>query len=477
MSITPRFCIAAVLAYIAAAVSLASGPATATFDPEPYRPVARKIFEHCRRGTDAYRKLETLCVEIGHRLSGSKSLDRAIDWAAETLRADGQENVRTEPVEVVRWVRGRESCELIEPYPRTIPMLGLGGSIATPPDGITAEVLCVRDEQELEKRADEARGKIVLFNFPMPADKPETGHGYGVAVRYRAAGASMAAKHGAVAALVRSVTTRSLSTPHTGGMRYRDGVPKIPAAAITVEYAELIDRLTRRGQRVVVRLKMQARTDPKPAMSANVLGELVGREKPDEIVVIGGHIDSWDVGQGAHDDGGGCVTAIEALSVLRKLGLRPRRTIRVVLFTNEENGLAGARTYAKTHADELPRHVAAIESDSGMFALRGFGVSMADKDRQKRAVAQLEQILPLFAPLRENLRIFPGRSGADVGPLRPAGVATMGQIVDMTHYFDYHHTDADTIDKVDPKLLDENVAAMALMAYILADMPQRLGQP
>ncbi len=469
--------------YLAAAPVLITigGPPVAqaenAFDAEAYRSVAKRIFDHCRNGTDAYRKLETLCVEIGHRLSGSEGLERAVAWAAQTLRADGQQNVRIEPVQVVRWIRGRESCELIEPYRRTIPMLGLGGSIATAPEGITAEVLCVRDEQELQQRADEARGRIVLFNFPMPADRPETGHGYGVAVRYRVRGASMAAKYGAVAALVRSVTTRSLSTPHTGGMRYRDGVPKIPTAAISIEYAELIDRLARRGRRVVVRLKMHARTDPKPAMSANVIGELVGREKPGEVVVIGGHLDSWDVGQGAHDDGGGCVCAIEALHVLRKLGLRPRRTIRVVLFTNEENGLAGARTYAKQHADELARHVAAIESDSGMFALRGFGVSMADEAQQKRAVEQLEAILPLFAPLRDNLRIFPGRSAADVGPMRPAGVATMGQIVDMTRYFDYHHTDADTIDKIDPKLLDENVAAMALMAYILADMPQRLGQP
>jgi len=454
----------------AAPVAPAAAPDAATI-AERYRETADRIIEAALAGNDGYRKLEHLCDDVGHRLSGSPALDRAIEWAVKALEADGHENVRTEKVSVPVWVRGRESLELIEPHAAAIPMLGLGNSIGTGPDGITAEVISVTSEDDLHARADEIAGKIVLFDFPMKPGDGSRGSGYGPAVRYRSWGARLAAQHGGVAALVRSVTTRSLQSPHTGAMSYAGAERQVPSAAVSTEWAARISRLCARGIPVKAKLYMEARMNGE-APSANVIAEIRGREKPDEIVVMGGHIDSWDVGQGAQDDGGGCVQAMEALNVLRKLDLRPRRTIRVVLWTNEENGLAGGRAYAKDHADELPNHVAAIESDGGTFAPQGFGVSLDDPDRQKLALEQLQQITSLLERTGATTA-RPGGGGADIGPMKPAGVPMMSINVDMTHYFDYHHTDADTFDKIDKGDLDRCIASLAVMTYVLADMEER----
>jgi carboxypeptidase Q len=438
-----------------------------------YREPAQRIISAALAQNDAYRKLEELCIKIGHRLSGSAQLEKAIDWAIAEMKRDGHENVRREKVMVPHWVRGRESVTLLEPRREELVMLGLGGSIATPPEGITAPVVVVSGKDELEKIGEAARGKIVLFNNPMPPYDLEKGSGYGTAVQYRGRGATLASKQGAVACLVRSVTARSLRSPHTGAMRYAEDDVKIPAAAISTEDADTIARLCAAKIPVVVNLKMEGKTLP-DAESANVVGELRGSTNPDEVVVIGGHIDSWDVGHGAHDDGGGCVMAMEAISVLRKLDLIPRRTIRVVLWTNEENGLAGAKAYAKDHEAELPKHVAAIEADSGVFRPTGYSVECKDKDREARAAAQLEEIVPLLTTIGP-MKVRVGHSGADVGPMKEAGVMLMGHSVEGSTYFDYHHTLADTIDKIDPQLLSQNVAAMATVAYILADMPEPLG--
>lgn len=440
-----------------------------------YSGVARQIIDATLAGNDAYAKLEELCLDIGHRLSGSENLERAIHWAAERLRRDGHEHVRTESVAVTRWVRGAESLELLEPRSVPLAMLGLGGSVGTPPGGITAPVVVIEDFDELDALGEKLAGKIVLYNFKMPESDARSGSGYGAAVRYRGSGARRAAEHGAVAGLVRSVTTRSLRSPHTGALSYGDAKRQIPSAAVSVEDAEMLARLQKRGVPLVARLVMEARTETDSAPSANVLAELAGREKPEEIVVIGGHIDSWDVGQGAHDDGGGCVVAMEALSVLRKLNLRPRRTIRVVLFTNEENGLAGGKAYAEAHAAELPRHVAAIESDSGVAAPVGYSIQMEEGPRRDTALRQVQEIVRLLAPLGADSAQL-GHGGADIGPMRSAGVPLLGHNADMTHYFDIHHTHADTIDKVDPQELSRNVAAMAVTAYVLADMEPRLGE-
>ncbi|MFO0838016.1 MAG: M20/M25/M40 family metallo-hydrolase [Phycisphaerae bacterium] len=439
-----------------------------------YELTAQRIIQAAMRENAAYDKLERLCDDVGCRISGSPALERAVDWAVATLRADGQDCVRAEPVMVPKWVRGEESLQMIEPRRRPVEMLGLGGSVGTPEEGITAPVVSVRDENALRELGDAVAGRIVLFDFPMPTGREERGAGYGSAVRFRGNGASWAAKQGAVACLIRSVTTRSLRSPHTGAMHYVDTPRRIPAAAVSVEDAAMISRLCARGVPVVVTLKMQAR-DERMSPSANVVAELCGSERPDEIVVISGHLDSWDVGQGANDDGGGCATAMEAINVLRKLNLRPRRTIRVVLWTNEENGLAGGRQYARDHEWELPRHVAAIESDSGVFAPTGFSVDHRDAQRQSDAAAELEALMSLVAAL-EIREAGQGHSGADVSPMREFGVLLMGQNADMTHYFDVHHTHADTLDKVDPYQLSRHVAAMATMAYVLADMPGRLGE-
>jgi Zn-dependent M28 family amino/carboxypeptidase len=320
--------------------------------------------------------------------------------------------------------------------------------------------------------AEKVAGKIVVFNAAMPKYTPENGSGYGTAVQYRGNGAKWAAEKGAVAALVRSITAISLNTPHTGAMRYGDAKQQIPVAAITIEAAMMLQRLQDRGVTPKVKLSMEARTEGE-APSANVLAEIVGREKPEEIVVIGGHIDSWDVGQGAHDDGAGCVAAMEALNILRKLGLKPRRTIRVVLWTNEENGLAGGKDYAARHQREP--HVAGIEADSGGFAPEGFTVEMNDAKKADIALEQLQQIASLLEPIRATKAML-GGSGADVGQLKQLGTACLGLEIDGRTYFDFHHTWADTVDKVNPKELTDCAISLAVAAYILADMPQRMGE-
>jgi len=426
---------------------------------EQYRAVADRIIDAALADSSAYHRLAALTDRFGPRFSGTANLERAIDWILDQMRRDGLDNVRGEPVMVPRWVRGEESAELLEPRRRRLPMLGLGGSIATPPDGITAPVLVVRSFDDLSRRAPEARGKIVLFNVPFT--------NYGETVRYRGAGAVAAARAGAVASLIRSVTPYSHQTPHTGGMSYNDSVPRIPHAAITVEDAEMLQRMQDRGERIVVRLTMSAQTLP-DVPSRNVVAELVGSQHPNQVVVLGGHIDSWDVGQGAMDDGGGSVVSWEAVRLLKRLGLRPRRTVRVVLWTNEENGLRGGLGYRDAHASELADHVLAMESDAGVFTPSGFGFSGSDA-----AFSMVRQIGSLLQRINAG-EVRRGGGGADIGPLAREGVPVMGLNVDGSRYFYYHHSDADTMDKLDPREMALCVAAMAVMAYVVAELPEML---
>ena len=441
---------------------------------QAYQDIAKRITRAVVEDSQACAKLQQLCDETPHRLAGSPGLDKAIRWAANAMKADGHEHVRIEPVMVSHWERGRESLTMVEPHKIDLPMLGLGGSVGTPPEGITAKVVVVADEKELDSLGNWAVGKIVLFNCPMHKYDPVRGSGYGRAVKFRTHGARFAAGAGAVACLVRSATATSLRSPHTGMMSYGDAEVKIPSAAITIEDADMFDRLAKRGIEPTVTLRMEAKNHP-PAPSGNVIGEIRGSTHPEQIVVISGHIDAWDVGQGAHDDGTGCVMAMEALTTIRRLGLTPKRTIRVVLFTNEENGLDGGKQYAKDHAGALVHHVAAIEADGGCFAPRGFSVQCDNDKTRTTAVAQLRDIAPLLEDLGAG-DIVTGWSGADIGPMRDAGVVLMGHRVDGSTYFDYHHSLADTFDKINPELLNKNVAAMAIMAYVLADMPERLGK-
>ncbi|MHC4859425.1 MAG: M20/M25/M40 family metallo-hydrolase, partial [Planctomycetota bacterium] len=348
-----------------------------------------------------------------------------------------------------------------------LPILALGGSVATPKAGITAEVVEVKSFTELAKRAEEARGRIVLFNRPMDPTEFAPGKAYGKAVDQRVVGAIEAAKAGAVAALVRSMTTRIDDVPHTGGMRYEDGVERIPAAAVSTRGADRIAALLAAGKKVSLHLRLDCRTlEDEP--SHNVVGELRGSERPEEILVVGAHLDSWDVGQGAHDDGAGCCQAIEAARLLGALDLRPRRTIRVVLFMNEENGLRGGRAYAADHAKELPRHVLALESDRGGFTPRGFTTNA-----NPAAMKVLGGIGALLAEMGAD-KMLPGGGGADISPMGKAGVVLVGYLPDTQRYFDYHHTEIDTIDKVSERELELGTAAIASLLYAVADREETL---
>jgi carboxypeptidase Q len=439
---------------VLAAPLAAQGPVV-----DAYRPAADRIIAAAQADSAAYNRLAQMVDRFGNRLSGSASLEHTLDWIIEEMRRDGLANVHGEPVMVPVWVRGEESAELVEPRRMALPMMGLGGSIATPPEGITAEVLVVSSFDDLSAHAAQARGKIVLFDVPFTS--------YGQTVRYRVDGAVAAARVGAVASLIRSVTPNSQRSPHTGVMEYADSVRRIPHAALTLEDAMMLHRMQDRGERIVVRLKMSAQTLP-DRPSRNVMGELVGREKPDEVVVMGGHTDSWDVGQGAMDDGGGVMVAWEAVRLLKRLGLTPRRTIRVVGWVNEENGGRGGEGYLAAHRDAVSRHVLAIESDGGVFAPQGFGFQGSDS-----AFAIMQQIGILLEPIGAG-SITRGGGGSDIAPLMRSGVPGMGLDVDGTRYFWYHHSNGDTVDKLDPHEMGLCVAAMAVMAYVVADLPEAL---
>ena len=409
----------------------------------------------------AWNTLARFTDYSGNRLSGSAALERGIDWLVAEMKKDGLENVHTEPAMVPHWVRGKESATLMQPRVANLPMLGLGGSIATPKGGITAPVMVVGSFDELTTRAAEAKGKIVLFDVPFT--------NYGATVAYRSGGASAAAKVGALAALVRSVTPYSMRTPHTGGMNYDTTVAKIPTAAITVEDAMMIHRMVTRGEPVVVKLEMEAQMLP-DVMSRNVMGEIRGSEKPDEIIGFGGHIDSRDVGQGAMDDGGGVIVAWEALKLMKKLGLKPKRTIRVVGWTNEENGSRGGRAYAEAHKNEVANHVLMIESDGGVFQPTQLGFSGSESGR-----AIMQQIAALVKSVGP-VAIGASGGGADIGPMMQLGVPGVGFEVDGSRYFWFHHTDADTVDKLDPAEMQRCVAIMAVLSYIAADLPGKIGR-
>jgi carboxypeptidase Q len=426
---------------------------------EAYRDPAARLIGEALSDRFAWERLALLGDTFGHRLSGSDALEDTIRWAAEEMKKDGLENVRLEPVKVPHWVRGQESAEIVAPRRHAMVMLGLGNSIGTPPAGVEAEVLVVRTFQELTAAGDRVKGRIVLFNAPFT--------NYGETVQYRAAGPSRAAALGAVAVLVRSVGPAGLRTPHTGALRYAEGLPQIPAAGISAEDADKLQRMQDRGTVVRVRLKMGAKLLP-DADSANVVGEIRGREFPDEIVVVGGHIDSWDVGTGSTDDGAGCVATWEALRLMKKLGLRPRRTVRVVLFTNEENGLAGGNAYLERYKAQLPNHVLMLESDGGVF--RPTGVGFTGSNAARRTIMEIATLLRGI----QADRVGASGGGADIGPsVQAGGIPSMSLEVDGD-YFLIHHTPADTIDKIDPMDMSRASATIAVMAYVIADMPERL---
>ena len=424
-----------------------------------YVETSLKIISKSLTDSTAYNRLGYMCDTFGPRLSGSKNLENAINWILKEMNNDGLENVKGEKVAVPTWIRGKESATLLSPFKKELSMLGLGGSIATPRGGLKAEVIVVNDWDELELRSNEVPGKIVLFNAPFTS--------YGETVAYRYSGASAAAKHGAVASLIRSVGPWSMNTPHTGVMAYKDDVQKIPHAALTMEDAMMLSRIHDRNDKIIVKLDMSARMVA-DRWSHNVLGEIKGSIYPEEVVVVGGHIDSWDVGQGAHDDGGACIASWEVLRLIKELGLKPKRTIRCVMWTNEENGGKGNKGYRDMHLDEMDKHVLAIESDGGVFSPKGFGFSGSNSAREI-----VEEIHELMKPIGANT-ISEGGRAADVAPLNDEGVPVMSLKVDGSKYFWYHHTDADTFDKIDFNEFNRCIAAMAIMAYVVADLDEPL---
>ena len=427
--------------------------------PEKFQDSAEKLITASLAESTVYNRLAYLCDTFGPRLSGSNNLEDAIDWILAEMKKDGLSNVHGEKVKVPAWIRGKESARLIKPFAKDLAMLGLGGSIGTPRAGIRGEVIVVDSFKELDDRKDEVKGKIVLFNVEFTT--------YGQTVQYRYIGAQAAAKYGAVASLIRSVGPWSMNTPHTGVMAYADTIPKIPHAALTVEDAMMLRRIHDRGDKIILELKMEARMVA-DRYSRNVVADLPGSEFPDEVVVLGGHIDSWDVGQGAQDDGGGCMAAWHAVKLIKDLGLQPRRTLRGVMWTNEENGGRGSKAYRDTHRAELDKHIVGIESDGGVFKPQGFGFSgSAD------AMGIVSEIGQLLNGIDAG-EITEGGRAADVAPLNDEGVPVMSLKVDGSKYFWYHHTNADTFDKVDKDELNRCVAAMAIMAFVLADLNEPL---
>jgi carboxypeptidase Q len=422
---------------------------------DKYVDTSLRIMAEALTDSTAYNRLAFLCDKFGPRLSGSPNLENAINWILKEMKKDSLDNVRGERVKVPVWKRGKESLKLLKPHNRELRMLGLGGSVSTPRGGIVGDLLVVDNFEDLKNNSNKVNGKIILFNCDFTT--------YGETVLYRYNGAIEAAKLGAVASLIRSIGDWSMNTPHTGNTSYHKDVKKIPHAAITMEDAGSFKRLSDRGERITLKLDMDAKTGG-DSWSRNIIAEIIGSEYPDEIIVVGGHIDSWDVGQGAHDDGGACIASWEVLRLIKALKLKPKRTIRCVLWTNEENGGMGSKAYRDMHLDELKNHIVAIESDGGVFAPEGFGFSGSDE-----AFEIVKEIHKLLKPLKAQTITRGGRA-ADVAPLNDQGVPVMSLKVDNSKYFWYHHTDADTFDKVNLDEFNSCVAAMAIMAYTIADM-------
>ena len=461
-----------------------------------YKMDADRILKAAMADEDGYAALTYLCDHVGKRISGSPQLNTAVEWGADLMRKAGLQNVVVQPVMVPHWVRGAESGVVMTSGPgavnKPLHMLGLGMSVGTPKEGITAPVIFVADFATLDALTpDSVKGKIVVFNPGW--------HGYGVNSQYRVGGPSRAAAKGAVAVLVRSATGLALQTPHTGTLRYDEKAPKVPSAAISVEDALLIERLTKEGP-VTVHLQMDAHMEA-DVKAGNVMGEIVGSEHPEQVVVLGGHIDSWDVGQGAQDDGSGIMAAFEAVSLIHKLGLKPKRTIRLVFWVNEENGGAGGRAYRELIGDKIANQVAAIEMDEGAEkplgigygefggprrppvpavgtpatpppVARGFDQSSLSPD-EKQSFVSLRDIASLLGPI-DAATVSPGGGGSDIEPIVADGVPALSPRTVAQHYFDWHHTEADTLDKVDPDSFRRNTAMLSVVAFVLADMDGKL---
>jgi len=450
------------VAMIVAGMSLPVQSQTVQADSIQLKRIYDEILLHAR----AYKNLEELSLEIGPRLSGSPQAEKSVAWTMKKMKEAGADTVWLQEVTIPHWVRGEKEKGMIIPSggkKQTVPTCALGMSVATPKEGITAEVVEVYDFDQLKKLGEEKiKGKIVFYNHPFDQRFVNTFHAYGEAGRYRYIGAGEAARYGAVASIIRSLSSSDNDYPHTGAQRYRDSVPQIPCAAISTNAANLLSDLLKTDPKARFFLQQSCQMLDS-VKSYNVIGEIRGSEHPEELVLAGGHLDSWDLAQGAHDDGAGIVQSIEILRTLKALNIQPKRTVRVVAFMNEENGLCGGREYALQARKKNEKHVAAMESDAGGFTPTGFGLNMSDS-----AKAKIGQWKNLFLPY--NVWDWSGEEdGADISPLTDGGkVPGIGLYVDSQRYFEIHHAATDTFDQVNKRELHLGAAAMTALVYLLS---------
>ncbi len=429
----------------------------------------RKIYDKSLAEGQSYQMLDYLCHKIGARLSGSPGAAAAVEWSRHVMEDSGFDSVWLQPVMVPHWVRGQKEIGRIINSKKMgtveLSVCALGGSVGTGLEGVAANVVEVKNFDELKSLGTQkVKGKIVFFNRPMDPTQIQTFSAYGGAVNQRGSGASEAAKYGAVGVIVRSMGVNQEDYPHTGGLRYETGVPMIPAMAVSTKHADLLSRLVKDDAGLSFYMEMHCQTlDEAP--SFNVVGQIRGSEFPDEIIAVGGHLDSWDLGQGAHDDGAGCVQSIEVLRIFKVMGYKPKRTIRAVMFMNEENGLRGGRKYAELARQNKEKHLAAIESDRGGFTPRGFNFT-PDSAHREKIISTIQGWKRLLEPYGLTEFSTPG-GGADIGPLARDRVTVIGFIPDSQRYFNYHHTPVDTFDKVDKRELELGAASMAALVYLI----------
>ncbi len=461
--------LALVALVVGAAVVIASPGAAADsgLDPEALRRAA-ELRDSAHAGSGAYELLRSLTVEAAPRFAGTPGDRAGVEWGLATMRRLGFDEVRAEPVTVPRWVRGDEAGWILDPSLRSVVLAALGGSVGTPDPDLTAEVVAVVDLDELEALpAAAVAGKIVFFTRRM--ERTREGSGYRPTARARGAGPSAAAAKGAVGMLMRSAGTSTNRIAHTGATRYEEDVPRIPAAALSHPDADVLEARLAMGDPVRFRLRLTSRYLA-AAPSANVIGEVRGRERPDEVVLLGCHLDSWDLGEGAQDDGAGCAIVIEAARRIGQLPVRPRRTVRVVLFANEEFGLSGARAYGAAHAADIGNHAIGAESDLGSGRVWQVSSKVASE-----ALPVVDAIATVLAPLGIERGDNEARGGADLRPMRAAGMPVLSLRQDATKYFDVHHTVNDTLAQVDREELDQNVAAYVAAAYLAAEAAADFG--
>ena len=423
---------------------------------------AKKIIKEGLINQDAYKFLYELTSKVGARVSGSPQAEKAVAWGKSKMEEINSDSVWLENMMVPRWVRGKNEIAEVT-YPKKIKLnsCALGGSGGTNDKWVSGEVIKVNSVDEAKLLGDKAKGKIIYFSRPFDQSLFEPGRAYGGAVDQRGRGPNEASKLGAVAAIVRSMTHALDDKPHTGATNFEKDVKKIPALAISTIDANKLNELLANGK-VEIKVKLSAQTLP-DVESSNVIGQITGSEFPNEIVLVGGHLDSWDKGTGTHDDGTGCVQAMEVVNILKSLGIKPKRTIRAVLFMNEENGLRGGLDYAERRKSLKEKHIAAIESDGGGFTPTGFGITTDSLKFEK---------IKSFAYLLEEFnasRITKGGGGADINPLRESGTVMIGLDHDSQRYFDYHHSDNDTIDKVNSRELELGAIAMTILAYAISE--------